>query len=218
MKIIKYNLFIALFILASCAKTKNKETGESETNGTAELGISKKENDNPDKTEIESLIKNMYRWHEKHESEMSSDEIIKDSLIVGLDIKHHATYLKTLDETGFFAKEFLTNMTHIHKTLNKMLKSGEVKWYHGEMPPFGDDSSPWCNCQDVPTDNDPYEIIKFTFSKLDSNEAILNWSWDIREDWKGFPNYKIRTVKEGGKWKIAWMQGWDHNTSTEINY
>lgn len=218
MKFIKYNLLIALFIVTSCVNIEKKENDESETNSITELGISEKENDNPDKTEIESLIKNMYRWQENYQPKMGRDEIIKDSLIVGLDKKQHETYLKTLDETGFFAKEFLTNMTHIHETLNKMLKSGKVKWYDGDMSPFGDDSSPWCNCQDVPTDNDPYGIIKFTFSKLDNNEATLNWSWDIREDWKGFPNYKIRTVKEDGKWKIAWMQGWNHDTSTEINY
>lgn len=183
---------------------------------TTELAVPEPKETDPEKIAIQTMIIEMYRWQEDYRPAIDMEAIIKDGLIVSFDMTTTKAHIKEIEKTGFFAQEFLDNILSIYVTENRMLKNKEVEWLNGDISPFGSDSSPWCNCQDVPTDNDPFGIIKFTYTKLTENEAIFNWSWQTGGDWNGFPNYKIRTVKEDGKWKIAWMEGWDHDTFTKI--
>lgn len=175
-----------------------------------------------DKKEIEKLVKDMYRWNGNGDLGYEFKNIVKDSLIVGYDIVSSEVCLKKLRESGFFAEEFVFNMNKIIKKQDELLRTGKVEWLDGDMSPFEvDNANNWCNCQDEPTDNDPYGQIKITFTKLNQKEADIFWKWNVTKDvdpsWAE-PKYTIRLVKENNKWKIAWMEGWDYDVNTKAEY
>jgi len=228
LRILVIAMVATLIFCVGCNKSEKEVTDKETTNGiteaekttvvtkpTKDLTVSEEsEETDHEKIAIQTVIKNMYRWQESCRPAMQMKAIVKDGLIISFDMTKTKAHIKEIEKTGFFAQEFLDNMLKIYTTENRMLKNKEVEWLNGDMSPFGSDSSPWCNCQDVPTNNDPFGIIKFKYLEFNDQEAILNWYWDISGGWNR--NYKIRTAKEDGKWKIAWMEGWDHDTFTKI--
>ena len=197
MKAITSYLLTALLVLASC-QDKEQETKESAT-------------ENPDKPKIEKLVKDMYNWADSPRNVGTYNYIVKDSIVVGFDRIGYSLYLKRLYDTDFFSEEFINNMTAIINEQTRQLKTGETEWTEGDMSPFGGDDNPWCNCQD----NDSYTDIKVTFDTLTADSAAIRWSWD-KGAFKGTPDYNIRLKKEGGKWKITWMEGWDYIKNTVV--
>jgi len=74
-------------------------------------------------------------------------------------------------------------------------------YYVGELPPYGNDANPWCDCQDNP---DKYwEKIKIQNLIIKDNKATFNWTWG-----DGF-KYKVKAVKENNVWKISFLQGFN---------
>jgi hypothetical protein len=219
MKTLKNILLSLPFAFMACNKTENTaETTIAEQTPETTLSDSSAEQN---KSEIEKTVKDMYHWYENKKHWKGNKYIIKDSLIVGYEMADQELYLNELRESGFFAEEFITNMDRIIKKQDELLRTGKVEWFDNDMTPFNGDANNWCNCQDYPTDNDPFGQIKFTFTKLNKNEADIFWKWNVTEDahpsWHEF-KYTMRMVKESEKWKIAWMEGWDYKLNTTSEY
>ena len=105
-----------------------------------------------EKEQIKDVVRQVYKWHE---ADTSKDEIAvltdsKDSIYIGIDLRRHNERLNELRSAKYFSDEFVSNYDKIVRTIDKKLKNGEYKWLVGDLPPFGNDADPWCNCQDVP--------------------------------------------------------------------
>ena len=100
--------------------------------------------------------------------------------------------------------DFLDNYNRIALTIDQELKSKSIEWLIGELPPFGNDANPWCNCQDYATER-YWEIITLQNIQSDGNSAAFDWTWGDG------CRYKVRAKKEHETWKIDYLQGFDFN-------
>jgi hypothetical protein len=174
-----------------------------------------------DKEEIKILIRNVLKWADSKQSICLLPAIAKDSICVGFDLDTLKLNLKKLKETGFFASEFIQNYDQIILMLDKKIKSNEFdKWNIYELPTFrfANDIDPWCECQD----NLDWDLVEVKIITLNSDNGNLAWYWgnlgkDYDTSWKNF-EYKFRVVKKDGKWRIAYMQGFDFKENTRKNY
>lgn len=160
-----------------------------------------------EKRELTDFIRSVYKWHETASSNDDFNAITgkpkesKDSLFTGIDWVAHKNRMKELEATGYFAKDFLENYNNIAVAIDKELKSGAQTWLLGEMPPYGNDANPWCNCQDNP---DKYwETMTVKIMKRTENSTKLKWTWDN----KFF--YGMTVIKVDDSWKIQYLQGFD---------
>ena len=169
-----------------------------------------------DKEEIQNLIRQTLKWADSKDVidvlPMLTDNQGKE--YIGFDLIIHKSNLDILKTTGFFANEFIENYNQIILTLDKKLRNHEFeKWLVGYLPPFrfANDVNPWCACQDVPYDHpSPWDNVKIEVIELNNDSAQLLWRWG-RLDLNTHPSvnefsYQFRTVKEDGKWKIAYLQ------------
>lgn len=157
-----------------------------------------------DALELENLIKKLYKWIETKSSQEDFEPLLvknTDSLYIGLDLKRHQKRLKEFENTHFFSEEFILNYDKIAVTINEKMKDKSLVYYVGELPPYGNDANPWCDCQDNP---DKYwEKIKIQNLIIKDKKATFNWTWG-----DGF-KYKVKAVKENNVWKISYLQGFN---------
>ena len=78
------------------------------------------------------------------------------------------------------------------------------------MNPFRN-SSPWCNCQD----GGDMKKIQIKIIDLNDQKGSLSWTWSEPDYSKGF-EYKFNVEKENGKWKIAYLEGFDFEKNTKL--
>jgi hypothetical protein len=171
-----------------------------------------------DTGQIKTLVIQAYKWHQHDTSKNDMVPLAgkKDTACTGIDLDKHKIRLNELGSTNFFSDEFIANYDKIVRTIDSKLKSKELVWPVGDLPPFGSDSDPWCNCQDYP-DASPWDKIKFKFISLNDKRSSLSWTWG-NADWsKGF-DYRIELTKTNGSWKISSLQGFDFNKFTARNY
>ncbi len=188
--------------------------GETKPENAADAKTEIREAD-PDRQEITRLVKDMYKWHDTVKTHNAFRPFIKDSLIVGYDRIGQSLYVMQLDNSGYFANEFMDNMAKIFNKQDELLRSGEAQWHEGDMPPFGgSDVNPWCNCQDQPTED--YDKIHVVVEKMTDEAAEIYWNWTGFGEDREQEHYHIRVVREKGKWKIAWMEGWDYETNVKL--
>lgn len=175
------------------------------------------------KNEIQQLIRKLYNWQEAQkpsENEMISDA--KDSLYLGFNLVQLEKDILELKASNLFANEFITNYRRIYTTLDEQLKTKKIEWLVGDLPPFGNDANPWCNCQDVPYDQpNPWDLIEVEKIQLDKEKGEFVWKWgklesNTSKEWFEAA-YKFRVVKENGKWKIAYLEGFDFIEFTRSN-
>ena len=194
MKHFKLTTLILGLLFFSCNQPDNKTT--STINQTSSIK-------SDDKEKLQQLVRQLYEWHETKSSHNDLDPIAdkQDSTYIGLDLKKHEQRLAEIKQTGFFADQFIDNYNHIAITIDKGLKSKTIEWHVGDLPPFGNDANPWCNCQDNP---DKYWLT-MTINKIafDNNTATFTWTWGNNFE------YKVRAIKQNDKWKIAYLQGFD---------
>jgi len=163
-----------------------------------------------DKTQIKNLVIQVLKWHDK---DKSSDELKpifnpNDSLAIGMDLQALSNELDKFTKSNLFDKEFIDNYSKIVKAIDKKIKTKEIIFKDGDMPPYAGADS-WCNCQDIPYDN-PWDKIDVKFINLDKENAVLTWTWGNSEWSKDF-NYKVSAKKFRGTWKISYLQGFDYN-------
>ena len=157
-----------------------------------------------DSAELTVFIRNVYKWKE---TKSSSDDFYpksdtKDSLYIGIDWLAQAKRQKELEATNFFSKEFLDNYNKIATTIDKRLKDGSFSWLVGDLPPFGNDANPWCNCQDSP--DDYWKIITISNIKTTNSDVSFFWSFDNQMF------YRAVASNANGSWKIKYLQGFDY--------
>lgn len=165
-----------------------------------------------DKQEIEILIKKLYEWVETKNNNNDFDPIAnkKGDKYIGLDLNAHKKRLEQLKKTNFFSQQFLDNYNKIALKIDSNLKTKKIEWFEGELPPFGNDANPWCNCQDNPENY--WKTMAINHLKIENDKASFDWTWS----WKGDFKYKVKTIKENGVWKIAYLEGFDFNDFTKI--
>ena len=101
--------------------------------------------------------------------------------------------------TGLFSTDFIKNIGVIGQMITGKLKHPSIKYYVGEISPFGNASNPWTNTQDTP---DKYwETITINDLVINGDTATFNWTWGNNYE------YKIQAVKYSGKWKINKLEG-----------
>jgi hypothetical protein len=210
MKLFKITTLIFGFLLFGCNQADSKTTSVTEEIATTSLD---------DKEQIQNLIRQVLSWADSKNSidllPVLTDS--KDSVYIGFDLYKHDQNLDKLQQTNFFATEFIKNYNQIILTLDKGIRNGEYdQWLVGDLPTFifSNDHSPWCNCQD----NDDWNKVEVRVINLTDNEGELEWIWgnlsaDTHSSWKEF-SYKFRVIKENDKWKIAYLTGFDFKEST----
>lgn len=171
-----------------------------------------------DKKEIQELIRQLYKWENKNKITIGqlavTDE--NDEIVIGFDTIKNLEFVDMFRKTKLFSEVFLSNYQRIVKTLDQKIKSKEMEWLAGDMPPYGNGSNPWSNCQDVPY-AEHWNKIEITFIAMNQFDATLTWTWGESEWSKNF-SYKVKVVKEKQKWKIAYLQGFDFDEITKNNY
>lgn len=210
MKHIKLTTLIFGLLLFGCNQADNKMTSVTEEKATTSTD---------DKEQIQNLIRQVLNWSDSKNTidllPVLTDS--KDSVYIGFDLDKHKQNLDKLQQTNFFATEFIENYNQIILTLDQGLRNGNYyQWLVGDLPTFifANDHSPWCNCQD----NDDWNKVEVRVIKLTDKEGELEWTWgnlnaDTHSSWKEFA-YKFRVVKENDKWKIVYLTGFDFKEST----
>ena len=210
MKLIKLTTLLFGLLLFSCYQSYNKKSSMTEE----KVSIS-----TDDKEQIQNLIRQVLNWADSKKSidilvlETDSD----DRIYTNFDLENHTQNLKTLRETDFFASEFIENYNQIILTLDKKLRENEFEeWLIRDLPPFtfSSDVNPWCLCQD----NLDWNKVEVEVISLDNERGELEWHWgnlsaDTHSSWKEF-RYKFKVLKENGKWKIAYLSGFDFKEIT----
>lgn len=165
-----------------------------------------------DKQEIESLIRKAYQWIETKNNSSDFDPFSnkKGDKYIGLDLAAHKKRLEAMKKTNFFSQQFLDNYNKIALKIDSNLKNKKTEWLVGELPPFGNDANPWCNCQDYP--DEYWKTMAVNNLKVENNKASFYWTWS----WKGDFKYKTSVVKENGVWKIASLEGFNFDEFTKI--
>jgi hypothetical protein len=210
MNIIKSTIIIALLSLTACKQSDEKATTLTTSPSTSSTQKTTEKND---KTVIETLVKNMYLWNDKRSYDNEFQPVVKRNNVIGYNAESHKLFLKELRDSGYFADEFIKNIDKIWQDQNKLITDGKVKWSKGDMGPFAGDVNIWCGCQDEPAE---YTKIAVHFDELNNTNAKLYWNWEgFGAEWEAI-HYNMRCVKENGKWKIAYMQGWDYAASLGI--
>ncbi len=202
MTFLKQTFFILMLLLVFSCNKKDSETvgvGETKIAKTSEIKAS------DEKEKLQVLTRQLYKWHETKSSNDDFNPVAdtKDSIYTSLNLKEHTQRLKELKETGFFSKNFLENYDKIGLKIDSGLKNGKLEWAIGELPPFGNDSNPWCNCQDNPENY--WEILAIKKIKIEGNIANLTWTWGDNFE------YKVRAQKDNDTWKIDYLEGFDFN-------
>jgi len=192
-----------LFIAASCTSvgSNNKASTESQ------LADSSKDVDtaSADSMALLQLTKRMVQWAE--EEQKGSDFVPVDpengdSSYRQLDMEKHKERLDELRATQLFSASFIDNYNQVGEQINQKMLENKLVWNEGELPPFGTGASPWCNCQDRPDD---YQD-QLRIGDVKPDGASYAYQWNMGNDL----NVATKAVKEGDKWKISWMDGFDY--------
>ena len=196
---------LTLTLIAGCQQPENKVSQPAVV-----------QNPEEDKARNEDLIRRTYRWQE---SDTTRDDYITgrhDSMYVGVEMNRHARNLEHFRQAGLFAEEFIANYDHVVRTIDSKLRSGELEWPVGDIPPFGEEVDPWYRLQDMPFEHG-WEKFEFAFRSIDTAHASLTWSWGQTEGYRDF-RYNVRVAKENGTWRIAYLEGFDFETCTKRDY
>lgn len=181
-------------LLAGCNQANNTKHPTAKVKGL---------NSTNDKEDLQRLVRDLYQWHETdslHEDfEPIADD--QDSIYVGIDLERHKQRLTELKQTGLFAEEFLNNYNKIALTIDRELKSKKLKWSVGDLPPFGNNANPWCNCQDNP--DNYWQTLTINRIAFNNNTTSFIWTWGDNF------TYKVKALKENNDWKISYLQGFD---------
>lgn len=214
-------VFAALIVfLLGCSENNKQKATKKEDKALLKVNATTTSETIKDKREIQKLIRNSLVWAEDHKSVPDLLPFVvnrQDSTVTSFDL----TKLKGIDDslktTGFFSKEFIDNYNQIIEVLNKKMKSKEIAPFStGDIPPFvfDTDSDPWCDCQDIPYDSpNAYGLVDVHIMELNNESGKMYWTWGslpkgVSSDWKTV-TYKFNVIKEGGKWKISYLQGFD---------
>ena len=233
MKIITLVTILLGLLLFGCHEAENKKNSVVKEKGSASL---------EDKKQIQVLIRQALHWADSKNSinllPVVTDS--KDSVYIGVNLDQHKQNLDKLRATNFFSTGFIDNYNRMVLAIDAGMKSGKYEqWLVGDGPTivFVSGVNAWCSCQDVPYDNpNPWDNIEISIVKQDKTNVEAVWRWGklelmvdpgelkadpgmlatnpVVKEWKDF-SYKVLVTKETGKWKIAYLQGFDFKKGTK---
>jgi len=198
-----------ILILALLAFDGNQMHSKTNSHAAGTSSISTE-----DKAQIQKLIRDVLtRADSKNAIDLlpvSIDQ--KGRIYKGFDLVRHKQNLITLSQTNFFSTGFIENYNQLILTLDQGLKSGYyARWEVGSLPPFqfGNDQSPWCQCQD----NLDWNQVDIRVIELSDKTGDLTWTWgnlksNIDSSWREF-SYPFKVTKENSQWKIDYLEGFD---------
>lgn len=215
MKLFKSTVLIFGFLLFVCNKAQSQNNGET---------VEASANVNSIKGKIENLIRQVYTWHEdqNHAEYITLTKDSSDSYFVGLNLDDVEYNLDQMRKSNLFTEEFMENYNAIYQEINTKLQNNQLTWIVGTQAPFGSGGDPWCNCQDVPYDEpNPWSQIEVVEIDLVDDFGELYWKWgglepDAGSGWNDF-TYRFRVKRENGKWKIAYLDGFNFDEFTRQN-
>lgn len=199
-----------LVCLALCVNSTDfKVTAQTTTKNQFEKTVPN------DRTQIEKLIKSVNSWGGSANGSYGITYYTIDKKTgncTGIDRKKHQLELVKFKKSGYFSAAFVENYNQIGVKQDQLIKTKKIPaWKPSEeVNPFRN-SSPWCNCQD----GGDMKKIKIKIIALEQNKGHLSWTWSEPEYSKGF-EYHFKVVKENGKWKIAYLEGFDFKSNTII--
>lgn len=165
-----------------------------------------------DEVRLRDLTRNMYRWYHSIDSKDNRDFKVLDTqgdTYKAMDIDYLNKRLKRFKASGFFTQNFIDNYRDITLAIDKKLKNGELVYEVGMLPPFGTDANLWCNCQDYP--NKYWDILTVQDVSVSKNKAEYTWKWSDNYKIVLDKPYKIKAIKEDGKWKMDHLESLDKN-------
>jgi len=161
--------------------------------------------------EIKNVLLQVFAWADSKDAIelLPAVSDLQDSIYTGFDFDLHRKNIEALMKTNLFSIEFIENYNQIILSLDKGLKEKMYnEWYIGDLPTFifANGINPWCMCQTLTSDAvGDLEIIN-----INDTCSELIWRWPSGYDWLDF---KIKTRKENGVWKISYLQGFDFTES-----
>lgn len=202
MKHIILTTLIFVFLLLSCnpADIKTNAVTKEKASTSAD-----------DKEQIQNLIRQVYKWHEAQKpsnNDMITDS--KDSIYIGFNLDQLKLDIEELKTIDFFSTEFIDNYYKIFTTLDSKLRNKEIEWLVGDLPPFGDNVNPWCNCQDNP--DNYWQTMTIDQIAFESNVATFTWTWGANFQ------YKAKAIKLNDNWKISYLEGFNFDEFTRKDY
>ncbi|MCD9854895.1 hypothetical protein LUD75_09275 [Epilithonimonas sp. JDS] len=195
-------LIFSITIIA-CEKSEKTKISDNEKPRTDAAVFDK----NSDSVALLQLTKNLYDWEEnksKTEDFPTIQKDKKDTVYSEIDFKKHQSRLQDLRNSNLFSEKFISNYNRIASSIDKELQKGTMVYNIGELPPYGNGSNPWCNCQDVP--DGFLDKIWIMNLAIKENIASYNWSWG-----DGLV-YHIEAIRENKSWKILNMDGFDYDS------
>jgi len=127
----------------------------------------------------------------------------EDTVYTSIDWQAHKQRVAALEKTNLFTKEFVDNYQKIALYLDQELKTNKTKYAVGDLPPYGNDASPWCNCLDYPAGM--WKRLQIVALKINNNAATFKWTWGNKY------SYAAKAIKENNVWKIAALERFNMN-------
>ena len=205
-------------------------------NNTKPVGKEKVAISSADTAQIHVLLQRALHWANSKNAIALLPVVTdsKDSVYLGVNLAQHNQNLTKLKATDFFSTGFINNYNQLILAIDAGMRSGHYEpWLVGDGPTivFVSEVNAWCSCQDVPYDNpNPWDNIEISLVNQDRTNVEAVWRWGkldlmvdpaelkadlgmldtnpIVKEWKAF-SYKVLVTKETGKWKIAYLQGFD---------
>ena len=200
-------LLVVGLLLLSCNESGNKKKVQSK------IKTSDNSNTLEDIREIQSLIRNVYMWHDGgNPTTIGMVADLRDSLYIGYNLKELHLATRELKESEFFTDDFIENHAKIHLAVDNKLKKKEIEWLVGGLPNYGSGAEPWCNCQDTPYDlPNPWRQLKIKTIHISKDSGEFYWKWRVNKEhldsgWSTF-NYHFKVRKIDEKWKIDFLEG-----------
>lgn len=158
-----------------------------------------------DSTQIVNLLKQVYAWHDKNQSNLPDfDVIVKDSFQTAINYDSFNRTFAAIKKTNFFSSSFINNYKKIADKINYRLINANPK-YLNEINFSYQDQDPWTYFQD---DAGQYwKIFKISNVIISPDKASLYWR--VRIGTWSSDKYAVRFEKENGIWKVSYLEGFD---------
>ena len=200
MKILFLNLSLLAF-LPACHQNNPASNGQS-NRIVKDATIQRANNDS---AELISLLKEVFKWHDKNQSSLPDfNVIVKDSFQTGLNVESFNKTFTALKETNFFSSSFLDNYNKIGNYINNKLTNANPK-YLNEINFPSQDADCWTSFQDDAPNF--WNDLKIADYKSSPDSASLKW-WIKIDDWTS-GKQPVKFAKENGKWKLSYIEGFD---------
>jgi len=176
-----------------------------------------KQSKNADSIELTTLVRNVYEWHEtkfRRNGYPYKLNTPTDSIFIGIDWDAYEKDMDVFKKTDFFSKNFFETHKAIGLSIDSSIKQSSVKWrnINDGIPIWDTDADDWCGCQDYPENY--WKTLTLSNFIYDNGIVTFFWTWENKNE----KQYKMKAIKEDGKWRISYIEGFTfYGTATYYN-